>query len=348
MIRTVQRQRSRVGRRLQVAALLVLAPIGAEYLAAYDSSTGDPVALLAGLLIFVPLYGAPALIIREVARRAAIGWTGIILMATAFGLLQAGVVDQSLFSEDYRGIESWADTLRASYVEPLGISLYNALHFVGGHVIYSICAPIAIAEALRPRAASAPWLRSVSLSIVSILYVLASILILADHLQNETSHASIPQVAISLAIVTLLIATAFRLRQRGQFVGKGAPTIRRTFVVSLFLIVASSFGPEDWSGALLAAGSLFVAAVLLWRASRAASWSLSHIVAIATAALLTRGTLAFLYFPVIGEVSAVRKYGHNVVLLVIVSAACYVAWRATRTATVDEPAARALTREPGT
>lgn len=318
---------------LQVATLLILAPIGAEYLAAYDSSTGDPAALLAGLLIFVPLYGAPALIIREVARRAELGWTAMILMATAFGLLQAGVVDQSLFSEDYRGIESWTETLRASYIEPLGISLYNAFNFIGGHVIYSICAPIAIAEAFRPRAARQPWLGTVGLSIVSVLYVLASLLILTDHLQNETSHASIPQVTVSLLIVTLLIAAAFWLGNRGRPPARAAPTIWRTFVVSMVLIVAYSVGSENWSGALLAAGSLFVAAVLLWRASRAASWSLGHVVAIATAALLTRGSLAFFYFPVIGEVSAVRKYGHNVVLLVIVSVACYVAWRATRTST---------------
>jgi hypothetical protein len=38
--------------------------------AAYDDSTGDLVRLVAGLLILSPLYGAPALLIREVCRRA--------------------------------------------------------------------------------------------------------------------------------------------------------------------------------------------------------------------------------------------------------------------------------------
>ncbi len=314
--------------RLQVAALLLLAPIGAEYLSAYDDSTGDLVALLFGLLFFVPLYGAPALIIREVARRAGLGWTGIILMAAAFGLLQAGVVDQSLFSENYRGIESWADSLRGSYITPLGISLYHAFHFIGGHMIFSICAPIVIAEALRPQSSREPWLGNAGLGITSVLYILISLVILTDHLETETSHASIPQVIVSLVIVILLLAAAFRFgRRRERLEGGKGPTVRQTFAVSLVLILTYSLGPEDWIGAMLAAGSLLIAGLLLWRASLSVSWSLGHIVAIATAVLLTRATLAFLYFPVIGEVSAVDKYGHNIAMLVIVSVACYAAGR---------------------
>ena len=328
--------------RLPVVVLLFLAPIGAEYLSAYDDSTGDVMALLFGLLFFVPLYGAPALIIREIARRAELGWTGIILMATAFGLLQAGVVDQSLFSDNYRGIESWADSLRGSYVEPLGISLYNVVNFVGGHVIYSISAPIAIAEALRPRSAREPWLGRIGFGITFVLYLLISLVILADHLENETSHASVPQAAVSLAIVMLLIAGAFRFgRQRERLVGSAAPTVRRTFAVSLALIVTYSLGPEDWSGVLLAAGSLLIAAFLLWRASRAVSWSPAHTVAIAAAVLLARATFAFLYFPVIGEVSATSKYGHNIAMLLIVSVMCYVSWRAARSSGATMPHARA-------
>ncbi|MFC7740530.1 hypothetical protein ACFQXA_05500 [Nocardiopsis composta] len=45
--------------------LMVLSPVCAEYLSAYDDSTGNPAALLGALIIFVPLYGAPALLIRR-------------------------------------------------------------------------------------------------------------------------------------------------------------------------------------------------------------------------------------------------------------------------------------------
>jgi hypothetical protein len=55
------------------------------------------------------LYGAAALLIRELARRFGVDWPGIVDLAAAFGIVQAGVVDQSLFSESYRQIEYWND-----------------------------------------------------------------------------------------------------------------------------------------------------------------------------------------------------------------------------------------------
>src|SRR6478735_2466181 len=106
-------------RRFQVAGLLVLAPVCAEYLSAYDESTGDALVLIGSLVIFVPLYGCPALLIREVCRRSGLAWTAIILMATAFGLMEAGVVDQSLFSLDYRHMETWDVGLRGTFIAPL-------------------------------------------------------------------------------------------------------------------------------------------------------------------------------------------------------------------------------------
>ena len=37
--------------------------------------------------------------------------------------------------------------MRATYVEPLGLSAYMAQNFILGHVIFSFAAPIALAEA---------------------------------------------------------------------------------------------------------------------------------------------------------------------------------------------------------
>ena len=103
-----------------VLSLLVLAPICAEYLSAYDDSTGHPATLLGNLVIFIPLYGCSALLIREVARRARLGWIGILLLAAAFGFIEAGLIDQSLFSPDYRGLEGWEATYAATLIAPAG------------------------------------------------------------------------------------------------------------------------------------------------------------------------------------------------------------------------------------
>src|SRR3954471_15422051 len=122
---------------MPVLALLVLAPVCTEYLSAYDETTGDPGALLSGLLFLAPLYGCPAVLIREWARRARLGWPGVLLAALAFGIVEAGVVDQSLFISHYRDIRVWPDLREPTLIAPLGISGYLTLLFLYGHVIWS-------------------------------------------------------------------------------------------------------------------------------------------------------------------------------------------------------------------
>ena len=115
---------------LPVLALAVLAPVCAEYLWGYDDSTGHPGTLVGNLIIFTPLYGCPALLIREVARRRGLGWPGIVLLAAAFGVVEAGLVDQSMFSRDYRDIPYWYDIADPTYVAPIGLSIFLAVSFV--------------------------------------------------------------------------------------------------------------------------------------------------------------------------------------------------------------------------
>lgn len=133
---------------LPVLGLLVLAPVCAEYLWGYDDSTGHPATLVGNLVVFSPLYGAPAVLIREAARRYGLGWPGLLLLAAAFGVVEAGIVDQSMWSTDYRDIPYWQDMSVPTYLAPIGLSIYLAVSFVGGHVILSIGSPVAVVETL--------------------------------------------------------------------------------------------------------------------------------------------------------------------------------------------------------
>jgi hypothetical protein len=318
------------GHAAQVVTLLLLAPVCAEYLAAYADSTGDTGELLLGLLFFVPLYGAPALVIREVARRAELGWTGMILMAAAFGLVQAGVVDQSLFSTGYLGIESWAASRLPTLIEPLGFSAHMAQLFIGGHVIYSICAPIALVEALRPAERREPWLGRRGLVVTGILYVAMSVVILIEHLTTESSHASATQVGVSLLIGFGLIAAAFRLERRNRIrLRTSALPSGAVFLLSFTAATTITAAPESWPGALLAITILILGATALAVSSRASGWDVRHEVAVAAGALVSRGVLAFTYFPLMGEVAPIPKYVHNGVLLGIVVAISILAWSRT-------------------
>jgi hypothetical protein len=306
-------------RRFQIIGLLVLAPACAEYLSAYDDSTGDALRLIGGLVIFAPLYGAPALLIREMARRAGLGWIGIVLLAAAFGLIEAGVVDQSLFSTDYRQIEGWADGYHATLIPTIGVSAFNALNFIGGHVVFSICAPIALLEAARPRAAAQAWLGRPALAITAVAYLAASALVLQLHLTTEDSHASLTQMVVSLALIGGLIGAAFWLgRRRRPTSARSAPRLLTVLAVSLALSVLSGFAEETWTGVAMTAGAYLVAALVVVSWSRRAGWGVRRIAMLAAAPLVVRAVLAFSYDPLVGQVSEAAKYGHNAVMLVVV------------------------------
>jgi hypothetical protein len=84
--------------------------------------------LLGYLGIFVPLYGTVAVLIREITRRTGRGWPTILLLGAAFGLVQAGLIDQSLFNPGYLDnddptwAQAWREERQATLIPGLGIS----------------------------------------------------------------------------------------------------------------------------------------------------------------------------------------------------------------------------------
>lgn len=296
--------------------LILLSPVCAEYLVGYDDSTGDPVALLGGLLILGPLYGAPALLIREVARRCGVRWPGILALALAFGILQAGVVDQSLFSESYRDIDYWEGQLRPTWVAPLGLSGHNALTFLGGHTIWSFGVPIALVEALSPAQARRPWLRWPGLLVTTALYVAAALVIWSAHQDTESDHASAAQVTGSVVVVAILVALAVTVGRRTPATREHAvPPPLLVGVLSLAAALTTNFVPNSWLGVAITLALLAVSAVAVARLSRSQRWDARHVVALATGALVANALLGFLVTP-LGDVPPAPKYGHNTVLLV--------------------------------
>jgi hypothetical protein len=96
MTTTRDRRLPLLGGLAPVVGLLVVSPIAAEYLSGYQ--VFNPLVLLGYLGIFIPLYGTVAVLIREITRRTGRDWPTILLLGAAFGLIQAGPLDQSLFN----------------------------------------------------------------------------------------------------------------------------------------------------------------------------------------------------------------------------------------------------------
>ena len=102
-----------------VLVLVVLAPVCAEYSSGYLPNTGNPVALVGGLVVFAPLYGGAALLVREAAVRTGHGWAGVLLLAAAFGVVQAAMIDLSLFTTQRDDISGWDSIVGPTWVDPL-------------------------------------------------------------------------------------------------------------------------------------------------------------------------------------------------------------------------------------
>jgi hypothetical protein len=362
--------RDALGRLAPALGVVLLAPITAEYLYGYDDSTGDVGELLGGLFLFAPLYGGAALLIREAARRAGRGWPTILLLGLAFGVLEAGLVDQSMFNPSYRDISYWHDMFGPTHLRGIGFNPNMALVFASGHAIWSVAAPIALVETLVPARRATPWLRPPGLVVTGVLLVLAAAAVLAWHLDTETFRPSVGQVVGAALGVVVLGSAAFLVGRRPTVSGGGPPpvpwAVGATVLVALGLstivellhdeaglplgwwpeTTVGSWYMVGWDGFVLNVVVLGALAALLVRWSARPGWGQAHRLAAAGGALLANVLTAFLTDP-IGDVSDTAKYAHNAVALVLVSV---LLWRAhlteTRSVSRQSPVPSSRWRRP--
>lgn len=304
---------------LPVLALAVLAPVCAEYLWGYDDSTGHAGTLIGNLIVFTPLYGCPALLIREVARRRGLGWPGIVLLAAAFGVVEAGLVDQSMFSRDYRDIPYWHDLADPTYVAPIGLSIFLALSFVANHVIASIAGPIALVEGLAGSRGREPWLGRPMIVVATLLYMGASALVYADMLSTEDDHAWAGQLVGAGAVAVLLVAGALRTGRRPRTQRSGAaPSPWLVAAVTFVVGLGSQLLPPSPLGTDVLLLVYVGAAAAIWWLSGRTGWDGAHAAALALGALSAFSVGAFWTDP-IGQVTDAEKLGHNVAMVVLVT-----------------------------
>lgn len=307
-----------------VLGVFFLAPLLAEYLTGYDTSTGNLGALLFGLLFLAPLYGCPALIIREIARRAGRGWPTMILLAVGFGVIQAGLIDHSLFNPSYRDIDDWQDQRIPTSIPALGIGVDPTLDFILGHVIWSFSLPIALVETFVPERRTTPWLGKIGLAVIIVLYLLISALIFRGHVASEQFLPSPEQLIGATAVVGACFVAAFMAGRRPQLsLDRPAP---RAWHVGLLAFVALNLSylidvgfallnvgvafDASWSDVAVTAVTVTGLAIAVARWSRSTRWGATHRLALAAAALLTHVWLAFLVEP-LGEVPLQAKLLHN-------------------------------------
>lgn len=320
--------------RSRIAPLLAVlfgAPIAAEYLQGYMSSTGQALEILASLLILGPLYGGAALLIREVAVRAGMGWAGIALLATAFGLAMPGVIDLALFAEHRPEIPYWNDMRTATLVSPLGISAYSTLSWVSAHVIMSIGTPLALLAALSPRHRGRPMLGWLGITFLGILWFLAATFIRLDGITIYGYTPTLAQSAAVAAIVVVLAALAWtRIGRPTQRVGSG-PGARAVPLWVLPLLGALTIMlfdmiPWTWPGTATLAVFFACAVFALRVVGRFVRWTATDIGLLAAGTLLGRTALGF-FAPLTEGVSREAVVAQNSILLACTLAIVVLAYR---------------------
>lgn len=267
---------------------MVVAPWFAEF-----SWGGYPVQYLPVAVLFVgPTYGGAAILIREVTVRTGQGWPTVLLLAAAFGVLQAGIVDQSLFNPAYGRF----DFQYPAHIGGIDVSAYWLVAFVSGHVVASIVAPLVVVQTWSRRP-SEPWLGRRGLAVVATLYLLATVV---NHVgvkdEEGAGFQSRPlQVAVAGAVVLLLLTTALLWRRRPSLDRSvPAPWLLAVLGFTAYLV----YLPGE-STAALAVGlvviAVVVAAVGAW--SRSVRWTPAHAFALAMGSVLVGVVMPFLVEP---------------------------------------------------
>jgi len=302
-----------------VLGVAVLAPWFAEL-----SWGGLPFTDLPAVLLFLaPLYGSAALLVREVARRTGRGWPTILLLGAGFGVVQAGLVDQSLFNPAYGAF----DFQQPVHVPGVDVSLYYLVSFVSGHAVASIAAPIAMAECWSTRARE-PWLSRRSMAVVAVLYVLASVV---NHVgvavdEGHGFQARPAQMAAAAALAVVLVVCALRW-PRASTTSVSVPPPWLLGVVGFLAYLL--YLPGEGAAALVVALAVGVGVALpVGRWSRSTAWSSDHAVALVMGSILVGVVMPFLTEPYDPSTGRAREAVADVVAAIVCGVLVVLAlWR---------------------
>ena len=338
-----------------VLGLLFLAPLVGEFLLG-NVTIRD----IGALILLAPLYGGGALVIREVARRTGKGRPTILALGLAYGIVEAGVIDGSLFSASYEGVD-----YNAVRIPVLGVSAFYALQFVINHAVWSISIPIVLTETLAPRHRTTPWLGRAGLAVIAAVYLAGALLIRLDSVRSGESHVTGMQTAGVILVALVLIAIAFTLpapsigippepathtlpepathtlpEPATHTLVEPATRARAGWVPRPWLVGVAAFAlssayfalPATWHGVAWTVKIVVLTIWLVSRFSRRDGWQTRHQVALAAGALGTYAWAGFLLTGIKHDADPVAFAG-NAVFTVGGIALVGVAFRGRRTVT---------------
>lgn len=184
-------------------AILLLAPFFGEAL----SGSTPPLDLVQpwNLAFTAALYGAGALVCREVARRYGLGLGGLCLLGAAYGVYEEGIADRYWYYPTF-----WDDTGVGTYSVVWDTNLLLAVHLTVFHAAISISASVLVVERLFPDHRERPWVGRRGLTLAAL-----SLFVVVPFLYGEVAPwPSTWLIAASATLCVVLIVAAFLVPRR--------------------------------------------------------------------------------------------------------------------------------------
>jgi hypothetical protein len=309
---------------LPAIGLFFLAPLVAEFL------LGDlPINLLGALIVLAPMYGGGALLIREVVRRTGGGWPNILALGVAYAIFEEAFTTQTLFNPNYLHLN--LHLLDPAYLPALGIGIWWSTFVLTLHAVWSIAVSVALAEALVPDRAAAPWLGGAGLAVTGALFLLGAAASIGITLKQDAFLASGGQFAGAAILCAAAIAMSFRLPRWPVSGGAGDQSAPSPWLTGAAALAAGSIFlvvPRQWAWWAVAVYLLldFATITLVLRWSRSTGWGRLHRLALAGGAALAYAWHAFIQTPAVGKGGSVDRIG-NVVFAVALIAVLAIAAR---------------------
>jgi hypothetical protein len=288
--------------------LFFLAPLVAEFL------LGDlPIKMIGTLVILAPMYGGGALLIREFARRTGKGWPTIFVLAFAYEVLEEAFTTQTLFNPNYLHLN--LHLLEPAYIAVLGIGAWWTIFVLTLHTVWSISTSIALAEALVPERAMKPWLGTLGLSVVGVLFVLAAIASTRFEIKQDHFVASTAQFASAAIVCVLAIVVAFLLPASST--SKNSGSVPSPWIVGFGALAAGSIFlmvPKAWGwlavGVYVVLDLVMIALISVM--SGRSGWDGRQRLGLAAGAALTYAWHSFTVAPVVGSAGPGFRIGNAI------------------------------------
>lgn len=246
-----------------------------------EVSIGDLPFGVAGLVaaVFVlPMYGAGALLVRELVVRRGADGRAVLLLGAAYALVEEGLALQSLFSPTAHGGLGPAWGARF-----LGVNGTYTLVQVVNHAVWSIAVPIALTGIAFPRLRAVPYLSRPGLVVTALVYLLTVGLTASSHSTTDPTYRAPAALLLgTLLVVVALVVVALRPPTARRPPGRALvpPPLRVAVVagVASSTFLAALVLPGHWFPAVMDGPAVLVAisvavgtAVVAGR--RIASWA---------------------------------------------------------------------------